>query len=139
MRILECSSAGDKRFSAFYARVKFLGVTDTIENHYQKVKRNKLGLPCRKGERVEYIELCNNKYKPEMLTPLYRYLWYKYLEENPKLVEYAKQFDVFNDKFRGKCINCQADCINAYVNKDKEPTKFNLFFSCAQEIAQYDI
>ena len=39
MKILECSSAGDKRFSAFYALVDVFGVTNSIERHYQSVKR----------------------------------------------------------------------------------------------------
>lgn len=120
MRILECSSKGDKRFSAFYAKVEFNGVYDSIENHYQSVKRNAKGLPCRKGERVAYIELLDSKWESSLLTPFYRYLWYKYLSINPGLVAYAKQFDIFNDMFRGKCINCQADCIRAFVCADKE-------------------
>ena len=118
MKILECSSAGDKRFSAFYAKVEFNGIIDTIEKHYQNCKRNNNGQPCKKGEKVSYIVLNNNKYPAELLTPLYRYLWYKYLKNNPELVSYAKQFDKFNDKFRGKCVNCQADCIEAFVKKD---------------------
>ena len=36
--ILECSSKGDKRFSALYAKVSVNNVLDTIENHYQKSK-----------------------------------------------------------------------------------------------------
>jgi len=34
---MECSSKGDKRFSAFYARVKFYG-NKTIEDLYQGSK-----------------------------------------------------------------------------------------------------
>lgn len=32
---LECSSKGDKRFSALYCKVSVNGKIDTIENHYQ--------------------------------------------------------------------------------------------------------
>ena len=39
MRILECHSQGDKRFSAFYAKVEVNGKLDSIENHYQLSKR----------------------------------------------------------------------------------------------------
>src|SRR3990172_1530265 len=39
MRTLECSNAGDPRFSALNARVIILGTMDTIENHYQLAKR----------------------------------------------------------------------------------------------------
>ena len=140
MRILECSSAGDKRFSAFYARVVCFGKLDSIENHYQSVKRNAKGLPCRKGERVAYVEFNGNgyvacpdsKYEPHILTDFYRYLWYKYLSDNPELVAYAKQFDKFNDMFRGKCINCQADCVEAFVKEN------NLFYECIKMLQNYD-
>lgn len=124
MKILECSSAGDKRFSAFYAKVEFNGVLDTIEHHYQNVKRNAYNRPCHKGERVAYVIINNKRYDSTILTPFYRYLWYKYLRNNPDLVTYASQFDKFNDKFRGKCINCQADCVEAFVKKDKS------FYNC---------
>ena len=53
------------------------------------------------------------------LTPLYKMLWVKYLDKHPELVEYASQFDEFNDKFRGKSINCQADVIRAYVKGNR--------------------
>lgn len=124
MKNLECSSAGDKRFSAFYAKVSFNGEYDTIENHYQKVKRGKDGIKVGKGQRVSYFIINTQRFEPEDLTPYYRLLWYLYLKQNPELVEYAKQFDSFTDKFRGHCINCQADCVKAFVNKDKE------FYKC---------
>jgi endo-1,4-beta-D-glucanase Y len=51
-----------------------------------------------------------------MLTDWYRLLWVKYLDENPGLVEYARQFDEFTDMFRGKnTVNCQADVIRDYI------------------------
>ena len=128
MKVLECSSAGDKRFSAFYAYVEFNGVVDSIEHHYQNVKFKENDVRCRKGERVHYIKLFDKVLPPDMLTPFYRYLWYKYLRANPELVAYARQFDSFNDKFRGKSINCQADCIRAFVNKD------NSFYKCIHQI-----
>ena len=46
MKILECSSAGDKRFSSLYALVDVFGVTESIESHYQAVKRNEKGSYC---------------------------------------------------------------------------------------------
>ena len=124
MKILECSSKGDKRFSSFYAVVAFNGITDTIENHYQKCKRNIAGHMAGKGHNVAYVLIAGKQYEPAILTPFYRYLWFKYLKNNKELVEHARQFDDFNDMFKGKCVNCQADCIKAYVNKDKE------FYNC---------
>lgn len=119
MRILECSSAGDKRFSAFYAKVEVNGILDSIENHYQSVKRNLFDKKCKKGEKVEYIVFNGKKLSPKYLTPYYKLLWTKYLDKNPELVKYASTFDKFSDKFRGKCINCQADVIELYVKNGR--------------------
>lgn len=115
MKILECSSQGDKRFSAFYARVSFFGNINSIENIYQSVKRDVYGNPVGKGKKVDHISIKGTKLPPKYLTPLYKMLWVKYLDNNPQLVEYAKTFDAFTDKFRGRCINCQADVIRDYV------------------------
>lgn len=129
MKNLECSSAGNRKFSAFYAKVIFNGVYDTIENHYQKVKRGKDGGSVKKGEYVSYFIINTTRFQPEDLTPYYRLLWYMYLKQNPELVEYAKKFDTFTDKFRGHSINCQADCVKAFVNKDREFYKCILAFN----------
>ena len=83
MKTLECSSAGDKRFSAFYAKIEVFGVFDTIENHYQKCKRDASGNPCKKGQKVSYCVINDKKVSAEMLTPFYRYLWFKYLNAAP--------------------------------------------------------
>lgn len=119
MSNLECSSKGDKRFSAFYAYVDFNGKYDSIERHYQSAKRNAQHQPCHKGEYVSYILIGDQKLPASDLTPFYRYLWYLYLRQNPTLVDYASQFNTFTDMFRGKSINCQADCVKAYVNRDQ--------------------
>ena len=113
---LECSSKGDKRFSAMYAKVEAFGVIDTIEHHYQKSKRDASGQPVKKGQPVDHMVLNRRKYPAEMLTDWYRLLWVKYLDQNPELVEYARQFEEFTDMFRTKnTINCQADVIRDYV------------------------
>ena len=123
MKNLECSSAGDKRFSALYAEVEVNGVLDTIERHYQSVKRKGEPCnpkPCRKGERVEFIIISNKILPPKFLTPFYKLLWVKYLDAHPELVEYAKEFDTFSDKFKGKSINCQADVITQYIKEGRK-------------------
>ena len=79
-----------------------------------------------------YVACPDGKYESHILTDFYRYLWYKYLSANPELVAYAKQFDKFNDMFRGKCINCQADCIEAFVKEN------NLFYECIKMLQNYD-
>jgi len=115
-KVLECSSRGDKRFSAMYAKVLAFGINDTIEKHYQKSKRTASGGYVSKGQPVDHMVLGNHRYPVAMLTDWYRLLWIRYLDNNPKLVEYAGQFDEFTDMFRGKnTINCQADVIKDYI------------------------
>ncbi|WP_429909438.1 DarT1-associated NADAR antitoxin family protein [Geobacillus thermodenitrificans] len=123
--MLECSSKGDKRFSAFYAKVNVWGKYDSIENHYQLCKRfgNEVPKTWRdaKGRQPTYIELKGKVFDTKYLTYWYKLLWLKYLDENPHLVEYAKQFDDFSDMFKGKnTINCQADVIRQYVKEGRE-------------------
>lgn len=120
-KVLECSSKGDRRFSAMYAKVEAFGVLDTIENHYQKSKRNAVGGSVKKGQPVDHMVLNCHKFHVAMLTDWYRLLWIKYLDGNPELVEYARQFDEFTDMFRGKnTVNCQADVIRDYVSDRKK-------------------
>ncbi len=38
-RVLECSTQGNRNFSDTFARVTMWGVTDTIEQHYERAKR----------------------------------------------------------------------------------------------------
>lgn len=116
---LECSSRGDKRFSAFYAKLKKYD-NKSIEYLYQNSKRTKEGFVPGKGRKVDYVVWEGNKYKPTVLTKLYEKLWRIYFIENPELLEYAKQFDTFTDMFRGKAINCQADVIAKLVKEAKE-------------------
>lgn len=124
MKTLECSSKGDKRFSAFYAKVRVFGVYDSIENHYQKCKRDNNGKSVRKGQRVDHMSIWNGKanylIKSEFLTAYYKLLWCSYLDHNPELVEYAKQFDDYNDMFKGRAINCQADVIRQYIKQGRK-------------------
>lgn len=120
-KVLECSSRGDKRFSAMYAKVEVFGVMDSIENHYQKSKRDATGNPVKKGQPVDHMVLNHHKFPASMLTDFYRLLWIKYLDKNPELVKYARQFDEFTDMFRGKnTINCQADVIRDYIANRKQ-------------------
>ena len=120
MKVLECSSVGDKRFSAFFAKVSFYGKIDSIENIYQSVKYDREGNRVRKSDKVYWVIINGRKLEPKYLTPFYKLLWVKYLDRHPELVEYAKGFDEFNDRFRGKCINCQADVIRDYVKYGRD-------------------
>lgn len=108
---LECSSKGDKRFSAFTAYIRRHG--GTIENLYQGAKvfeDGSTGLSWRdaKGRKPVNAEYC---------TWLYSYLWDVYFEENPQLFEVVEFFNGFSDIFGqvGRC--CQATEIFRIVNK----------------------
>jgi len=101
---LECSSKGDKRFSAFYARLERYG-GKSIEEIYQARKvfdDGSSGLSWKEAKGREPV----NK---EDVRLLYEYLWLIYFEENPHLLEVIKQFDGFTDMFgqAGHC--CQAE------------------------------
>lgn len=139
MKVLECSSKGDKRFSAFYAEVEIFGKKRSIEKHYQFSKlfpvedvhgnvtlesytdiklikqKQRFGIePVR--FRIEKFD-----YPVEYLTMYYKLLWLTYLDEKPYLVKYAKRFDDFTDMFRGKnTVNCQADVIKQYVKEGRD-------------------
>ncbi len=128
MKILECSSRGDKRFSAFYARVSMWNIESSIEEHYQLCKRFRTpyGIVAprtikeAKGREPDHIELNGRIYHISFLSLYYKLLWLRYLDLHPELVQHASQFDDFNDMFRGKSINCQADVIRQYVKEGRE-------------------
>ena len=119
INILECSSKGDRRFSAFYARIEIYDKWDSIENHYQQSK-GFINPPLKvKGAKPDYLIIKNKKYDKKYLTAYYKLLWVKYLDNNKELVEYASQFYDFNDIFKGKSINCQADVIRQYIKQGR--------------------
>lgn len=120
---LECSSRGDKRFSAFYARITVGGKNDSIENHYQLSKRFGEMAPQTwrdaKGKKPTHFVVNGKRFEMTHFSCWYKLLWVKYLDQHPELVEYAKQFDTFTDMFRGKALNCQADVIRDYIKKGR--------------------
>ena len=119
MNILECSSRGDKRFSAFYAYVSIYGINKSIENHYQSCKGFNIEPIKRKGSKPDFITINNIRCDVKYLTPYYKLLWVKYLDEHKELVEYANKFDDYNDMFKGHSINCQADVVRQYVKEGR--------------------
>lgn len=122
-KVLECSSRGDRRFSALYATVTIKGKEQSIEQWYQNAKRTADGKRAGKGKPFDYIidPFTGDKLPAKDASDLYRGLWITYLSKNPDLVEYASQFDEFHDMFRSsKMENCQADVIEAYVKGDRE-------------------
>jgi len=127
--ILECSSAGDKRFSALFAKVTLFGEEQTIEEWYQYSKR--FGIKdvknyhwkqikgMSKWLKISHIRINGYKYDAKYLHTWYKTLWLIYLNKNPELVEYLKQFDEYNDRFKEKGHICQADVIRQYMRNRK--------------------
>jgi hypothetical protein len=100
---LECSSKGDKRFSAFYARPsKYKG--KSIEDVYQAAKRfedGSTGLDWREAKGRRPV---NSKY----CARLYARLWDQYIAENPELLEVLKAATGVSDVFGRPGSVCQA-------------------------------
>lgn len=129
LTVLECSSKGDKRFSALYAKVYVDGVFDSIENHYQKSKVFK----NQEGKLIQYKNWKEAKGKCPVAfnisgyyLPLrfgkmfYSLLWYKYLKSNPSLENVLEQFDTYKDMFRSKNAHvCQADILKNYMKNSQ--------------------
>lgn len=134
MKVLECHSRGDKRFSPLFCEVSAFGIVDTIENHYQCTKRFRhldtgvivtpkdykeaKALNINPSYTRSHFELPNgmylgdtNSYRYDLVIQYYTLLWYKYLKKHPELIEYAKGFDEYVDIFKGSFPYCQADVI----------------------------
>lgn len=97
---LECSSRGDKRFSAFYAKVNGIN----IETHYQAFKQFEDGsteLTWRqaKGKRAVNMEEC---------ADFYAQLWDCYIEEHPELLLVLQEATGLSDMFGKQGSQCQA-------------------------------
>lgn len=103
---LECSSRGDKRFSAFYARIKAEG-NKTIEQLYQGYKiiyidgkpTSGLSIKEAKGKRAS---------NSGQAALFYSRLWDKYIEENPELLSVLQQASGLSDIFGQEGHCCQA-------------------------------
>jgi hypothetical protein len=108
---LECSSKGDKRFSAFSARLDYTGGA-SIEECYQSFmvfEDGSTGLSWReaKGKRAVNQSECSE---------YYRFLWREFFKENPKLLEFVKTQSGFSDIFGQKGHCCQAEEIWRITN-----------------------
>ena len=113
---LECSSKGDKRFSAFYARVKKYG-SKSIEELYQAKKvfeDGSTGLSPKeaKGRKAINMDECAEYYED---------LWFEYLIENPELVEVLKKYNGYSDMFGKEGCQCQAKTIYKIMEIVKKP------------------
>lgn len=138
LKVLECSSRGDRRFSALFAKVTIKGKEKSIEEWYQDAKRTPEGKRAGKGKPFAYIidPFTGDKLPARDAPDLYRGLWITYLSKNPDLVDYAAQFDAFSDcfqkqrqeltfeetraDFRPDITLSPADIVGAYAKGDKE-------------------
>jgi O-acetyl-ADP-ribose deacetylase (regulator of RNase III) len=158
MKILQCHTKGDKRFSPFCCYLSAFNLTKSIEDHYQSAKRFE-GKPAPKNWReakamqkagIKRIgfELPNGIWLPpdtnnttDLAVQYYIALWYKYLKLNPHLIEYASQFEQFEDIFKGKFPFCQADIIRQSVQHGIESLKpmCEKFMTLCRQIINRDI
>ena len=97
---LECSSRGDKRFSAFFARVR----GKSIEQWYQEAKVLESGCENltwreRQGVRAE---------NPDECKALYSALWDEYITLHQELVPILTAASGLSDMFGKKGHACQA-------------------------------
>lgn len=97
---LECSSRGDKRFSAFYAKVN----GKSIEDQYQAFKifeDGSTGLSWReaKGKKAVNMDECRKFYK---------FLWKEYIKQNPDLIPVLLKATGLSDMFGKPGNACQA-------------------------------
>jgi len=100
---LECSSRGDKRFSAFHARIKSID-NKSIEEIYQYSKileDGSTGLTWKqaKGRKAVNQEECST---------IYSLLWDEYIDENPELLAVIKNASGLSDMFGQASHCCQA-------------------------------
>lgn len=140
VKILQCHTKGDKRYSPFCCYVEVCNYNDSIENHYQCAKRFENGfipknwkdakLQNKLGVKRTHFELRNGLILPpdtklvtDLAVQFYILMWYKYLRQHPELIEYASEFDEFNDIFKGAFPFCQADVIEKSVKDGVESLK----------------
>ena len=100
---LECSSRGDKRFSAFYARLKIYD-NKSIEEIYQAAKvfeDGSTGLSWRQAKGRKPVNI-------DEVRRLYSYLWDMYIIENPELLQVLLGASGVSDMFGQKGHQCQA-------------------------------
>lgn len=97
---LECSSKGDKRFSAFYATVG----GSSIESLYQGYKVFEDGSTDLTWREAKGKKAVNQKEAAQ----LYSKLWDQYIHNNPELLEVLKGASGLSDVFGQEGHCCQA-------------------------------
>ena len=110
---LECSSKGDKRFSAFYARIRSRG-GHSVEEIYQASKKFEGGitnLTWREAKGRKAINMAD-------CALIYSQLWDCYILENPQLLTVLKNATGLSDMFGQVGHQCQATELWRIRNKE---------------------
>jgi hypothetical protein len=97
---LECSSKGDKRFSAFYAKIN----GKSIEEQYQASKKFADGSSGLHWKHAKGRYAINQ----EETKHLYSKLWDQYIHEHPELLLVLKEASGLSDQFGQPGHVCQA-------------------------------
>lgn len=101
---IECSSHGEKRLSAFYARVQVDRLTASIEHHYQAFKifeDGTTGLTWRQAKGRKAVNQAE-------ASEFYSMLWDLYIARNPSLMGMLREATGLQDKFGQEGHCCQA-------------------------------
>jgi hypothetical protein len=110
---LECSSKGDRRFSAFYAKVN----GKSIEDQYQACKIFKGGKKNLTWREAKGKKAINQK----EASAYYSALWDQYIQEHPELLKVLQASAGLSDFFGKKGHCCQATELwrirNEHLNK----------------------
>lgn len=112
MKTYECSSVGDKRFSAFYARLKKYN-NKSIETVYQVDIKGYSTWSEAYGNKGKLYNYDTQKTK-------YQELWVDYLQENPELLEELLEITkthILNDMFAKPNSVNQAETLTNIINK----------------------
>lgn len=114
---LECSSKGDKRFSAFYAKVS--PWRRSIEELYQARKVFEDGSTGLSWQEAKGKKAVNQKECAEY----YSMLWNMYIMQNPQLIDVLKTASGLSDIFGQEGHVCQATELwrirNNMINMEK--------------------
>lgn len=100
---LECSSRGDKRFSAFFARVN----GKTIEEQYQGYKIIYVGGHPRSGLSIKEAK-GRPAANPGQAALYYAKLWDQYMAQHPELLPVLRAASGLSDVFGLEGHVCQA-------------------------------
>lgn len=133
----EVSSKGDKRFSAFYARIIQRG-NRSVEEIYQAAKimpDGSTGLTWRQAKGHCPMNITE-------VAELYHQLWKEYLDENPHLMNVLKDQSGLSDMFGKEGNQCQADTLwrlsRGQEMKERREL-FNMTEDQWQSLYEYDI